>query len=237
MIQLEAVSKIYGEGPTAVRALDAVSFDIEAGQFVSVMGASGSGKSTLLNLVSALDLPTSGRVVLAGQDIASLGDDALTHFRRRTIGLIFQFFNLLPALDALDNTLLPVMLDRKVTAADERHAETLLEEVGLGGRLHHTVHQLSGGEMQRVAIARALMLEPRIILADEPTGSLDSTTGQAVLKLLRRCCDRHDATVMMVTHDLKAAEIGDRLIVLKDGRLIDDQPIARASTPQLGAAQ
>ena len=236
MIQLDAVTKIYGAGPTAVHALDGVSFEIQAGQFVSVMGASGSGKSTLLNLVSALDLPTSGQVILAGQDIANLSDDDLTAFRRRTIGLIFQFFNLLPALDALDNTLLPVMLERKVSRADEQRAQTLLEEVGLGGRLHHTLHQLSGGEMQRVAIARALMLEPRIILADEPTGSLDSTTGQAVLRLLRRCCDRHDATVMMVTHDAAAAEIGDRVLVLKDGRLIDDRPIVRKSALRPGAA-
>jgi putative ABC transport system ATP-binding protein len=229
MIHLEGVSKIYGAGPTAVKALDAVSFDIPAGQFVSVMGASGSGKSTLLNLVSALDLPTSGKLVLADQNIAELDDDQLTLFRRRTIGLIFQFFNLLPALDALDNTLLPVMLERKVAASDEQRAQQLLEEVGLAGRIHHTLSQLSGGEMQRVAIARALMLEPRIILADEPTGSLDSNTGQQVLRLLRRSCDRHNATVMMVTHDAKAAEIGDRLLMLKDGRLVDDQPIRRKS--------
>ena len=236
MIHLDSVSKIYGAGPTAVHALDGVSFDVEAGQFVSVMGASGSGKSTLLNLVSALDLPTAGEVVLAGQNIASMSDDELTLFRRRTVGLIFQFFNLLPALDALDNTLLPVMLDRKVTRADEQRAQALLEEVGLGGRLRHTLNQLSGGEMQRVAIARALMLQPRIILADEPTGSLDSTTGQAVLRLLRRCCDGHDATVMMVTHDAKAAETGDRVLVLKDGRLIDDQPIAHSRAAQPRAA-
>lgn len=231
MIHLKDVCKTYGTGATAVHALDSVSFDVQAGQFVSVMGASGSGKSTLLNLVSALDVPSSGKVVLAGQDVANLGDDALTLFRRRNIGLIFQFFNLLPALDALDNTLLPVMLERKVTKSDEKQAEQLLDEVGLSGRLHHSIHQLSGGEMQRVAIARALMLEPQIILADEPTGSLDSTTGQAVLRLLRRCCDRHDATVMMVTHDLKAAEIGDRLLTLKDGRLVDDRPIGVVARP------
>jgi putative ABC transport system ATP-binding protein len=240
MIHLEQVSKIYGEGPTSVHALDTVSFDVDAGQFVSVMGTSGSGKSTLLNLVSALDVPTSGKVVLAGQDISTLSDDALTLFRRRTVGLVFQFFNLLPALNALDNTLLPVMLDRKVNAADEERASMLLEEVGLGGRKLHFVNQLSGGEMQRVAIARALMLEPRIILADEPTGSLDSHTGQAVLRLLRRCCDHHDATVMMVTHDLKAAEVGDRLLVLKDGKLVDDRAMSEVtgtrSLGPLGAA-
>lgn len=229
MIHLEGVSKIYGSGPTAVRALDGISLDIPAGEFVSVMGASGSGKSTLLNLVSALDLPTSGTLVLAGQNIAELSDDELTLFRRRTVGLIFQFFNLLPALDALDNTLLPVMLERKISSADEKRAQKLLEEVGLGERLHHTLNQLSGGEMQRVAIARALMLEPRIILADEPTGSLDSTTGQAVLRMLRRSCDRHKTTVMMVTHDANAAAIADRLLVLKDGRLIDDRVLSRQS--------
>jgi putative ABC transport system ATP-binding protein len=239
MIELRSVTKTYGQDANQVHALRDVSFRIGSGEFVSIMGPSGSGKSTLLSLVSALDTPSSGKVLLDGADIAALDDDALTLFRRRKIGLIFQFFNLLPALDAMDNVLLPVMLERKVSAQDRARAKLLLEEVGLADRISHRIHQLSGGQMQRVAIARALMLDPPIVLADEPTGSLDSTTGGAVLSLLRKLCDRHGATVVMVTHDPDAAETGDRILSLKDGGLIDDQRTRRHSERVLdvGAAQ
>jgi putative ABC transport system ATP-binding protein len=223
MIELRAVSKTYGEEANKVHALRDVSFKIGSSEFVSIMGPSGSGKSTLLSMVSALDTPSSGQVLLDGKDIAGMDDDTLTLFRRRKVGLIFQFFNLLPALDALDNVLLPVMLERKVSAQDRARGKLLLEEVGLSDRISHRVHQLSGGQMQRVAIARALMLDPPIVLADEPTGSLDSNTGGAVLGLLRKLCDRHGATVVMVTHDAQAAATGDRILSLKDGALVDDQ--------------
>jgi putative ABC transport system ATP-binding protein len=226
MIHLEGVSKVYGEGPTRVEALRSVSLEIAAGEFTSIMGPSGSGKSTLLNLVSALDVPSSGRIALDGHDIATLDDDALTLFRRRKIGLIFQLFNLLPTLNALDNVLLPVMLERKATAQDRARAEQLLTEVGLGARVRHRVHQLSGGELQRVAIARALILEPCLILADEPTGNLDSVTGGSILELLRTTCDSRGTTVVMVTHDERAARVGGRILSLRDGRIVDDERVS-----------
>ncbi|HEX5657912.1 MAG TPA: ABC transporter ATP-binding protein [Polyangiales bacterium] len=239
MIELRAVTKTYGHDANKVHALRDVSFKIGGGEYVSIMGPSGSGKSTLLAMLSALDTPSSGQVLLDGADIGKLDDDALTLFRRRKIGLIFQFFNLMPALDALDNVLLPVMLERKVSAQDKARGKMLLEEVGLADRVSHRIHQLSGGQMQRVAIARALMLAPPIVLADEPTGSLDSTTGSAVLGLLRSLCDKHGATVVMVTHDAHAAETGDRIISLKDGALVDDSRTRRHSerAPAKGAAE
>lgn len=225
MIRLKAVSKTYGEGPARVEALRSVDLEIASGEFTSIMGPSGSGKSTLLNLVSALDVPSSGRIAIDGRDIATLDDDALTLFRRRKIGLIFQFFNLLPTLNALDNVLLPVMLERKATAADRKRAEQLLTEVGLGARVTHRIHELSGGEVQRVAIARALVLEPRLILADEPTGNLDSVTGRSILELLKATCDERGTTVVMVTHDERAAQVGERILSLRDGRIVSDDHV------------
>ncbi len=226
MIEMRGVTKVYGEGESRTRALAGIDLRVEAGEFVSIMGPSGSGKSTLLNLISALDIPTEGEILLDGEAVARMDDDALTSFRRRKIGLIFQFFNLLPTLDAFDNVLLPVLLERREGAEDVRRAEELLQEVGLEHRRRHRIHQLSGGEMQRVAIARALMLRPRLILADEPTGNLDSATGAKVLELLRGTCERHDATVVMVTHDAAAARIGDRIVALRDGHIVADDAIA-----------
>lgn len=228
MISLQQVRKVYGDGETRVEALRGVDLEIGAGEFVSVMGPSGSGKSTLLNLVSALDIPTAGRIVIDDVDIGTLDDDALTLFRRRRIGLVFQFFNLMPTLDAVDNVLLPVLLERAAGADDRRRASALLEAVGLAGRAAHKIHQLSGGEMQRVAIARALILEPRLILADEPTGNLDSGTGAAILALLQRTAREHGTTVVMVTHDRAAAEAGGRLVRLRDGQIEGDAPTERA---------
>jgi putative ABC transport system ATP-binding protein len=212
-----------------VRALDNINLQVKAGQFVSIMGPSGSGKSTLLNLASALDTPTSGHVLIGGQDIVSLDDRALTLFRRRKIGLIFQFFNLLPTLSALDNVLLPVMLERSVTADDRARAQRLLADVGLKARATHGVHQLSGGEMQRVAIARALMMRPALILADEPTGNLDSATGASILALLKHSCLSTGTTIVMVTHDRAAAQVGDRILWIRDGRIVQDES-TQAST-------
>ena len=192
------------------------------------MGPSGSGKSTLLNILSALDVPTTGTVSLAGLDIASLPDDEVTRFRRDKIGLIFQFFNLLPTMTAVENVLLPVLLARRATAQDEARAVTLLERVGLGHRLQHRPGELSGGEMQRVAIARAFVTSPSILLADEPTGNLDSASGAEVLRLLRQEADERGTTVVMVTHDAQAARVGTRLVVIRDGRVHDDSLSAGA---------
>ena len=228
MLELSKVTKTYGEGPAAVQALRGVDLSIPYGEFVSIMGPSGSGKSTLLNLVSALDVPSAGTIAIEGQDIAKLDDDALTLFRRRKIGLVFQFFNLLPTLDAVSNVLLPAMLERKASTEDRARAEKLLAEVGLAKRIGHRLHQLSGGEMQRVAIARALMLEPKLVLADEPTGNLDTATGRSVLALLRALCKDHGTTVVMVTHDRSAAEAGDRIVSLRDGVIVGDERIAHA---------
>ena len=228
MISLQQVRKVYGDGETRVEALRGVDLEIGAGEFVSVRGPSCSGKAPLLNLVSALDIPTAGRIVIDGVDIGTLDDDALTLFRRRRIGLVFQFFNLMPTLDAVDNVLLPVLLERAAGTDDRRRASALLEAVGLAGRAAHKIHQLSGGEMQRVAIARALILEPRLILADEPTGNLDSATGAAILALLQRTAREHGTTVVMVTHDRAAAEAGGRLVRLRDGHIEGDAPTERA---------
>jgi putative ABC transport system ATP-binding protein len=208
-----------------VEALRSIDLEIAAGEFTSIMGPSGSGKTTLLNLISALDVPTHGRIIIDGQDIAAHDDDALTLFRRRKIGLIFQFFNLLPTLNAFDNVLLPVMLERKATKGDREHAERLLQEVGLGTRVKHRIAELSGGEVQRVAIARALVLAPRLILADEPTGNLGTASGRSVLELLKTACLTRGATVVMVTHDESAARAGDRVVRLRDGRIVSDHRI------------
>ena len=217
VIELESVTKTYGDGGNRVEALRGVDLRVERGRFVSIMGPSGSGKSTLLNLIAALDAPSSGFVRIDGQDTSQLSDDDLTLFRRRRIGLIFQFFNLLPTLSALENALLPVMLERKASAADSARAQELLAQVGLAQRLHHRVHELSGGELQRVAIARAIMMKPALILADEPTGNLDSTTGASILALLKQTCVSTGTTLVMVTHDSNAAQAGDEIVWLKDG--------------------
>lgn len=234
MIYLHCVTKTYGEGSAQVQALRDIELRIDAGEFVSIMGPSGSGKSTLLNLLGALDAPSSGRITIADSDIASMTDDQLTVFRRQNIGLIFQFFNLLPTLNAVDNVMLPALLERRPTATDYRRAERLLEQVGLEDRKRHRIHELSGGEMQRVAVARSLMLEPRFILADEPTGNLDSLTGLSILELLRDTSLQTGTTVIMVTHDRTAAEFANRIVSMKDGVIVDDQ---RLGSQLSGAAE
>ena len=227
MIDLQNVSKNYAHLEQPVTALRDVDLHIGRGEFVAIMGPSGSGKSTLLNLLSALDKPSTGKILLAGQDIGAMDDDAVTLFRRQKIGLIFQFFNLLPTMTAVENVLLPVLLARRAEPADRAKAVQLLEQVGLGHRLDHKPGAMSGGEMQRVAIARAFMTEPPILLADEPTGNLDSRSGQEVLRLLRRQAEEHGTTVVMVTHDAQAAQVGTRLIVIRDGRIQSDAATAR----------
>ena len=212
LLQVKSLQKTYTRGDQIVNALRSVSLEIKEGQFVSVMGPSGSGKSTLLHLMGGLDRPSSGSVILNGEAIEQMNDDQLSLFRRKRLGFIFQFFNLLPTLSALENVALPRLLDGESLKSIEPKAKELLEMMGLSKRMDHKPDQLSGGEMQRVAIARALVSDPLLILADEPTGNLDSKTGEAILKLMRDMTDKTGKTIVMVTHDPKAALTGHRLI-------------------------
>jgi len=219
MIRLIDVHKTFKQGATEVTALAGVSLQISKGEFVAIMGPSGSGKSTLLHLIGGLDRPTRGDVVVDGKIISQMADDGVTLFRRAKIGFIFQFFNLLPTLTAIENVALPLILDGKTEAEARSRSESLLERVGMSPRRNHLPEELSGGEIQRLAIARALVFHPPILLADEPTGNLDSKTGGAILQMMRDINRQEDSTVVMVTHDREAAASGDRVIRLKDGLL------------------
>jgi len=222
MIAVVDAVKTY-EGKRQVTALDGVSFAVDAGEMVAVMGPSGSGKSTLLHLLGGLDQASSGSVQLDGTELTGLGDDALTRVRRDKIGFIFQFFNLLPTLSAFDNVALPMRLQRRPPAEARETAEKFLELVGLGKRADHLPDELSGGECQRVAIARALVMAPRVLLADEPTGNLDTKTGGEILELLARINREVGSTLVMVTHDAEAAGVCHRILSLKDGKLVSDR--------------
>jgi putative ABC transport system ATP-binding protein len=222
MISLRAVEKAYRQGESEVRALAGVSLDIAAGEFVAIVGPSGSGKSTLLHLIGGLDQPTAGEIRIDGTPISSMSDDEITIFRRRKIGFVFQFFNLLPTLSAEENVALPLLLDRRRARDVRPRVLEALEQVGLGHRRAHRPDELSGGEMQRVAIARALVIEPLLILADEPTGNLDTRTGDQILDLIRAANRSRGATVILVTHDARAAAHGDRLVTIKDGVIAAD---------------
>lgn len=217
MIRLVEIHKTFKQGASQVTALAGVSLHIAKGEFASIMGPSGSGKSTLLHLIGGLDQPTHGDVVVEGKVISQMGDDQVTLFRRERIGVIFQFFNLLPTLTAIENVALPAILGGRAEAEARAKSEALLERVGLSARGNHLPEELSGGEIQRLAIARALIFNPPILLADEPTGNLDSKTGGAILQLIRDINRQEDCTVVMVTHDREAAAVGDRVIHLKDG--------------------
>jgi putative ABC transport system ATP-binding protein len=220
VLETKSVTKEYRMGEVSVKALDGVDFDVQKGEFVAIMGPSGSGKSTLLHLLGGLDSPTSGEVILSGQRLASLSDDAITRFRRQKVGFIFQFYNLLPTLTAAENVALPLLIDGQAAANHQQRIEELLSLVGLGDRAAHRPDQLSGGQQQRVAIARAFVNAPEIVLADEPTGNLDSRSGTAILDLLRKTCRELDATIAMVTHDPRAASYASRIVFLKDGRVV-----------------
>ncbi|MGH7845661.1 MAG: ABC transporter ATP-binding protein, partial [Candidatus Binatia bacterium] len=211
----------YGQGRSEVTALNGISFDIAQGDFVVIMGPSGSGKSTLLHLVGGLDRPSRGQVLVDGRLISQLPDHDLTLFRRAKIGFIFQFFNLLPLLTARENVMLPLILDGQSRGQAAARADGLLERVGLSARAEHTPEELSGGEMQRIAIARALVFSPLILLADEPTGNLDSKNGDGVLALIQQVNREERSTVVMVTHNLQAAEYGNRIVYLRDGVVED----------------
>ncbi|HWI60950.1 MAG TPA: ABC transporter ATP-binding protein [Symbiobacteriaceae bacterium] len=223
IIRLERVVKEFRRGETAVRAVDGVSLTIRKGEFVAVMGKSGSGKSTLLHLMSGLQQATEGSVRLLGRELSQLKDDDLTLLRRDHVGFIFQFFNLLPTLTALENVALPLLLARVKTSTAEAKARQLLNVVGLASRAGHKPDEMSGGQMQRVAIARALAGDPPLLFADEPTGNLDSHSGEEILLLLKEMQAVRGQTIVMVTHDAKAAAYGDRLITMRDGKVTDDQ--------------
>ncbi|MFQ5852516.1 MAG: ABC transporter ATP-binding protein [Candidatus Binatia bacterium] len=222
MIRLFNVRKVYRQGKNEITALAGVSLQIREREFAVIMGPSGSGKSTLLHLMGGLDRPTEGEVMVEGRIISQMPDNPVTLFRRQRIGFVFQFFNLLPTLTAVENVMLPLILDGQPRAKASTRAETLLGRVGLSTRKDHLPEELSGGENQRLAIARALVFAPPIFLADEPIGNLDSRTGEAILELIR-CINREEGcTVVMVTHNPQAARYGDRVIYLRDG-LIEDK--------------
>jgi putative ABC transport system ATP-binding protein len=222
VLEAQAVRKRYQMGEHSVEALRGVEFRVEKGEFVAIMGPSGSGKSTLLHLLGGLDAPSEGEITLAGLPLSQLNEKQITLARRHNVGFVFQFFNLLPTLSAEENVLLPVIIDGKDAKPYEERLTSLLDLVGLLDRRGHKPDQLSGGEQQRVAIARALITEPAILLADEPTGNLDSKTGNAIMSLLRRSCDQLRQTVIVVTHDPKAAAYADRVVFLRDGVVVKD---------------
>ena len=219
VLEASNLSKKYSMGEHAVTALHGVNFIVEEGEFVAIMGPSGSGKSTLLHLIGGLDQPSDGEVTLAGKPLSLLTDKEITLLRRRNVGFVFQFFNLLPTLSTEENILLPVIIDGKDLRHYRERLSNLLELIGLADRRSHKPEQLSGGEQQRVALARALVTEPAILLADEPTGNLDSKTGLVIMDLLRRSCDELGQTTVIVTHDPRAASYADRVVFLKDGRI------------------
>ena len=221
-VETVGLNKVYGEGQMAVRALRDVSLQFPGGEFAAIMGPSGSGKSTLLHILGALDKPTTGRVIVGGTALSGLSDRKLTLLRRERMGFVFQFYNLIPTLSAEENVLLPALIAGERASEYSERLDELLDLVGLLGRRTHRPDELSGGEQQRVAIARALIRNPDIILADEPTGNLDSKTGSGVLELLRESAARYEQTILMVTHDPRAASWADRLVFLADGRVVDE---------------
>ncbi len=220
ILEIKNLSKVYGKGETEVKALDNVSFDVEQGEFVAIVGPSGSGKSTLLHILGGVDSPTSGTVNIAGTDISKLNETKLAIFRRRQIGLIYQFYNLIPILNVEENMTLPLLLDGK--KPDKKLLKDLLEKLGLTERLKHLPNQLSGGQQQRVSIGRALMNNPALLLADEPTGNLDSENSKEIVSLLRKFNKENNQTVIIITHDERIALSADRVITIEDGHITKD---------------
>ena len=218
ILQTRALKKYYGGGDTLVKALDGVDLSVEEGEFVAIVGTSGSGKSTLLHMLGGLDRPTSGTVTVEGKNIFSLKDEALTIFRRRKIGFVFQAYNLVPVLSVYDNIVLPIQLDG--ARVDKRHIQGIIHALGLEARLNSLPGQLSGGQQQRVAIARALATKPAILLADEPTGNLDSATSQDVLSLMKTMSRTFRQTMVMITHNEEIAQLADRIVRIEDGRIV-----------------
>ena len=223
ILKVENLTKIYGKGNTKVTALDNVTFSVEKGEFVAIVGASGSGKSTLLHILGGVDRPTSGKVIVDKEDVYKLNEVNLAIFRRRQVGLIYQFYNLIPILNIEENITLPILLDgRKV---DCEYLNELINILGLEKRLNHLPNELSGGEQQRVSIGRALMNRPAILLADEPTGNLDSKSSKEIVELLKLSNKKYNQTIIMITHDNSLALNADRIITIKDGRIINDERV------------
>ncbi len=219
------LSKVYGEGETAIRALDDVSLSVAEGEFVAIVGSSGSGKSTLLHIIGGVDRPTSGQVLLNGSDVYARSDEELAVFRRREVGLVYQFYNLVPVLNVVENMTLPVKLDNR--SINEERLAGLLDALGLRGREDHLPSQLSGGQQQRVAIGRALMNAPSVVLADEPTGNLDTNNSVEIMQLLRASNKEMGQTMIVITHDEEIALAADRIIAIEDGRIVRDERIRR----------
>ncbi len=230
IIQANQLTKVYGSGEVAVTALDHVNLNVQPGEFVAIMGPSGCGKSTLLHLLGGLDRPTQGDVLVANRNLTDLRDADLSELRRRKIGFIFQFFNLIPVLTAVENAALPLMLDGVKRSQARAKAGEWLERVGLGDRANHRPDQLSGGQQQRAAIARALVAEPDLILADEPTGNLDSRAGDEIAALLSQIAKQYGRSIVMVTHDPRIAAYADRIVFLKDGKVVDETILDRKNS-------
>ena len=221
ILRVDNLKKVYGKGENAVHALDGVSFSVEQGEFVAIIGPSGSGKSTLLHILGAVDVPTSGKVIMGCKDVFAQNEEALAIFRRRQVGLIYQFYNLIPVLNVTENITLPVLLDgRKV---NEQRLQEMISLLGLDGREKHLPNQLSGGQQQRVSIGRALMNTPAVVLADEPTGNLDSKNSQEIMNLLRESNEKFHQTLIMITHDENIALQADRIIAIEDGKIVRDE--------------
>lgn len=221
ILKVENLVKQYGKGDTLVKAIDGISFTVEKGEFVAIVGSSGSGKSTLLHIIGGVDRPTSGKVYVDGEDVFKLNENNLAIFRRRQVGLIYQFYNLIPILNVKENITLPILLDGK--KVDEKYLDELVDTLGLSKRVNHLPNELSGGEQQRVSIGRALMNRPSILLADEPTGNLDSKNSKEIVDLLRLSNKKYKQTIIMITHDQGLALNADRIITIKDGKIVSDE--------------
>jgi len=223
ILRVENLSKTYGKGNTLVKALDNVSFSVEKGEFVAIVGPSGSGKSTLLHILGGVDRPTSGKVFVEGEDVYKLNETNLAIFRRRNVGLIYQFYNLIPILNVKENITLPILLDGK--KVDEEYLKEIIDILGLKDRVNHLPNELSGGEQQRVSIGRALMNRPSLLLADEPTGNLDSKNSGEIMRLLKLSNQKYNQTIIMITHDQNLALNADRIIIIDDGKIVSDEVI------------
>lgn len=220
ILKIENLTKTYGSGENLVNAVDDVSFSVEKGEFVAIVGASGSGKSTLLHLIGGVDRPTSGKIFVDGNDISKMNDDKLAVFRRRQVGIVYQFYNLIPILTVEENITLPCDLDGR--GVDRERLEMILDSFGLRARRKHLPNQLSGGQQQRTSIARALINNPSLVLADEPTGNLDSKSSEEVMSMLKMCNQSYGQTVIMITHNLDIAKQADRIITISDGKIVEE---------------
>jgi len=221
VLKIENITKYYGIGDNEVKALDGINLEVQDGEFIAIIGTSGSGKSTLLHIVGSVDKPTSGRVLLENQDIYAMNDDEQSRLRRKKIALIYQFYNLIPTLNVKENITLPTMLDG--VKLDDKYLDELIKLLGLSDRINHLPNELSGGQQQRVSIGRALMSKPSIILADEPTGNLDSKNSREIMELLKTANEKYKQTIIMVTHDRELAKYANRIITIEDGKIVKDE--------------